>query len=189
MQRSHVMAGALLALALPAVLIVGRQGSDDEVEGWPREMSGGGFTVVMYQPQVETFEGTEITARAAVSIEGNEIEEPVLGVVWMSAVVETDRDERYVNVLGVRIPRVHFPGADATSEQQLADFLELEIPKWDLGMSLDRLLTALNIEEQRQRAAEGLGTDPPVILVRNEPAVLITIDGEPRLEAVEDTDL
>jgi hypothetical protein len=189
MHRSHVVAGALLTLALPAVLLLGRQGSDEDVEGWPREMSEGGYTVVMYQPQLETFEQNEVTARAAVSVERNEVEEPAFGVVWLTAVVETDRDERWVDVLGVRIDRAHFPGAEATHERQLADFLELEIPKWDLGMSLDRLLTALNIEEQRQRAAEGLGTDPPVILVRNEPAVLITIDGEPRLEAVESTDL
>jgi hypothetical protein len=183
------MTGALLTLALPAVLLLGPQESDDDVAGWPREMSGGEFTVVMYQPQLETFEGNEITARAAVSIEGGELEQPVFGVVWLTAVVDTDRDERWVHALAVRITRVHLPGAPASHEEQLADFLELEIPKWDLGMSLDRLLTALNIEEQRRRAAEGLGTDPPVILVRDEPTVLISIDGEPHLLGVENTDL
>ncbi len=189
MLRTNVMAGALLALALPTVLLWGRQGSDDGVSGWPREMSEAGYTAIMYQPQLETLEGNELTARAALSIEGNEVEQPVFGVVWLTAIVDADRDERWVYVLGVRVNRVHFPGAETTHEERLADFLELEIPKWDLGTSLDRVLAALDIEGQRQRAAEGLGTDPPVILIRDEPTVLITIDGEPRVVPMEDTDI
>ncbi len=189
MQRSHLTVGALAAIMLPVLLLAGSRQASEEPAGWPRELMAGGYTVVVYQPQLESLEANEIAVRAAVSVVGSELEEPVFGAVWLTAEVETDRDERWVSVVGVTVDRVRFPGDAEEGEQRLARFLEREIPKWDLDMSLDRLLTLMEVVEQRRAASQDFGTDPPKIIFSTDAAVLVMIDGEPRLREVEDSDL
>ena len=56
-------------------------------------------------------------------------------------------------------------------------------------MSLDQLLSAVEMAEKEKAAAEKLDNTPPKVLVSKVPAVLVTIDGEPRLKKIEKTDL
>ena len=159
----------------------------DEEEGWPREITAPNATVVIYQPQPETFEGNKLTARAAVAVTLNDKPEPVFGAIWVTAHIETDREARTGRILNVDVTGVRFP--DATSEQsnRLTDLLETEIPKWELDISLDRLLTTLAMVDKEQDAAENLRNVPPRIVFSTEPAVLVFIDGEPELRTIENT--
>ena len=50
---------------------------------------------------------------------------------------------------------------------------------------MDRLLTTLEFAEKRLKASENLENAPPKIFFFKEPAVLVTIDGEPRLQPEE----
>jgi hypothetical protein len=56
------------------------------------------------------------------------------------------------------------------------------MPKWDVVISMDRLLASLDIREQQIRAASQISTEAPDIIFMAEPAVLITLDGEARLK-------
>ncbi|UCG87621.1 MAG: carbohydrate-binding family V/XII, partial [Gemmatimonadota bacterium] len=109
---------------------------------------------------------------------------PVFGVVWLTARVETDRDTRMVDVLDVTVDNVRFPDITEDQERLLRNLLEYELPSWNMSISLDRLLTALELAEREQIAADALNMDPPVILFSQTPAILVTIDGEPRLHDV-----
>jgi len=97
------------------------QGDADAAEAsdpasWPRDISAKKGTVEVYQPQPESFEGNRVTARAAVSVTPKGKTEPVFGVVWFDARVSTDRDERVVRILEIKVPKMAFP--DATEEQK-----------------------------------------------------------------------
>ena len=178
MRATSVGLVGLLCLAVGAAWAV--------EEGWPREMETQEGVVRMYQPQIESFSGASLEARAAVSVtppggEGG----PEFGAVWIEARVDTDRDNRIVTVREIRVPQVRFP--DATDEQrdQLARFLEREIPKWEISMSLDRLVADLGMGAE-DLTTPGLRHDPPVILHSTEPAILVLIDGDPILQKMED---
>jgi hypothetical protein len=160
----------------------------DEDPGWPRQMSYGTATIVMYQPQPEEFTENTLSARAAVSLARSEGAELEFGAVWVTARVNTDRDARIVQVLDVTVDRVRFPEATESQQEQFARILETGIPQWDLTVSLDRLLTSIELEAERLEAAN-LRSVPPVIVFVDEPAVLVSIDGEPRLQRVEDSNL
>ena len=156
--------------------------------GWPRQIDVPGGTVVVYQPQPQSLKGNRLEARAAVAVE-IEGSEPVFGVVWFDARLDTDRAERTATIADVAVTQVRFPVQDEEKKQRLSTLLEEEIVKWDLPISLDRLLTTLELAEQRAEAAQRISTDAPRILFVPEPAVLITLDGEPRLQREGDTGL
>ena len=41
--------------------------AEEEDGAWPREIEAEGGTIVVYQPQLESFEGNKLSSRAAVS--------------------------------------------------------------------------------------------------------------------------
>jgi hypothetical protein len=157
--------------------------------GWPREIDIPQGVVVMYQPQPEKHEGNRLDGRAAVAVELKGSTEPVFGAIWFSAQLETDREKRIASIAELTITKVRFPDQDNDKAKKLQALLEKEIPRWDLPISIDRLLTTLEVEEKREEAAERISTDPPKILYASEPAVLITLDGEPRRQKEEGSNL
>lgn len=180
----------LSSAVLLGVLFLGPQPQQDEPEGWPREIDTLNHTVVLYQPQLESFEGNDLKARTAFSVtKKEEGATPVFGVVWTTARVETDRDTRMVDVLDVTVDNVRLPDITDDQERLLSNLFEHELPKWNLSISLDRLLTALELVEHERAVAEDLNMEPPAILFSETPAILVTIDGEPQLRDVEGSSL
>jgi hypothetical protein len=181
----------LLEVLTLTLLSVGASGycADETDNPWPREIQTKKGTVVMYQPQSDSLEGNIVAGRAALAIELKDSEAPVFGVVWFDARLDTDREERIATLVDITVTRTHFPDQDEALADQLKTLLETEIPKWGVTISLDRLLASLEFREQQIRTANQISTDAPVILFESGPAVLITIDGEPRLKQEEGSKL
>lgn len=156
--------------------------------GWPREIDKPKAKILVYQPQLESLTGDKLRARAAVSVTLTGAE-PTFGAVWLTARVQTDRDTRTVGLLDLDVPDLKFPNATPEQLNQLAEILRQELPKGDMTMSLDRLLTALDLVEKEQASAGGLRNVPPVIRFVEHPAVLVSIDGKPALRPVENSKL
>ncbi|MHC4343379.1 MAG: hypothetical protein ACYSUP_01675 [Planctomycetota bacterium] len=186
--RSRVARTALSIIMVAVVLCVAEVVAAAERD-WPRDIKVAEGTITLYQPQMESFKGDKLSARAAISFLQKGETEPVFGAVWFDARVATDRDTRVVTLLDIDVPQAKFPNADPAKVEKLTALLKAEIPKWDPTMSLDRLLTALDLVEKEKTAAENLKSIPPKIIVSKSPAVLVTIDGEPKLGQVEDSEL
>jgi hypothetical protein len=168
--------GALvLVLALLAPLAVH---AADEQE-WPREMQTPKGTVTMYQPQIDSYDGVHMTARAAVSVAGAAGQtQPVFGAVWLDGRTETDRDARTVEIVDITIPNVRFPDANDAQAEQLAAFVQAEMATWELIYPLDQFVAELD-DGTESLSTPDLNHEPPVIIYRQKPALLVTIDGEP----------
>ena len=171
------------------LLLSGAALATDEESAWPREIKTDKALVVLYQPQVDSLVRDELSARAAVSVTLAGKEEPIFGAAWIEAHILTDLDTRTVTLREVRVPRVRFTEASDEHQQELVDLLTAEIPLWNIEISLDRLSAMLEIAERETRASEGFDDTPPKILFRQEPTVLVTIDGEPKLRDLEKTGL
>lgn len=162
----------------------------EAVEGWPREIATkeGKFTV--YQPQLESFNGDKVTARAALSIGKKDEKQPTFGVVWFSARAMTNRDTRVVEFTDLKIERVKFPFATKDQEKALTDFLTHDVDNWErTPMALDRFLAEIATVEKEKAAADQLKTDPPKIIYTTVPSALIVINGKPELRKVENSEL
>ena len=162
--------------------------TQDDTDGWPREISVPEGKIVVYQPQPDTLAGDRVRARAAVAVTPTGWDEAAFGTVWLGSRLDTDRDSRMAKIMDTKVLRVGFPNAKEEHKQRLAEILEEEIPKWDLEISLDRLLASLELAETRRLAAEHLNNDPPAILISFEPAILVMIEGQPRLQEIEGAD-
>jgi len=87
------------------------------------------------------------------------------------------------------VPSVKFSEPDPEHAEKTARLLEREIPKWNIHGSLDTILPALELAKKEQSAVERLRTDPPKIVFRTRPSVLLLYDGKPRVRPVEGTNL
>ncbi len=163
--------------------------AEGEDLAWPREVTADNAKILMYQPQIETFVGDKLTGRAAVSVTMKDSVNPVFGVVWIDSKVSVDKDTRIVDVLETTVTKVRFPNATEDDEKKLAALMEKDIPTWELSMSLDRLLVALELVEKQSNASKDLKNDPPKIIYETTPSLLISIDGEPILQDIENTSL
>jgi hypothetical protein len=139
----------------------------------------------MYQPQIETFKGDTLTGRAAVSVTKKGEKSPKFGVIFFSAGVSVDRDDRSVEILRLKVNRVRFPNITPEKEKTFAGIVEAEVPKWNLVISYDRALEAVKVAGREKKSAQGLKNDPPKVLFAQEPTVLVVLDGEPQLRDVE----
>jgi hypothetical protein len=174
----------VLFLAMTAAVAV----AEDEEQAWPRVMETPDYTITMYEPQIDTWVDDRVDARAAVSVaKGNGA--PVFGAVWISARFNVDLDTRMVDFDQITIPNVAFPDASQDGQDRLARFLEGEIPKWNLEIELDRVIPLLENAEVATRDEDAIKNDPPKIIVSYTPAVLVLIDGEPKLETIENSNL
>ncbi|OFY58596.1 MAG: hypothetical protein A2Y87_10550 [Bacteroidetes bacterium RBG_13_46_8] len=157
---------------------------------WPRVIRFSQGTITLYQPQPESLDGNNLHGRAAVMIKQKKEGAPVFGAFWFDANIFTDRDERMVTMESISISSIKFPEEiDAAREQEIRSILEAEIPKMSLEFQLDELLATIEESNSGKTGEEGLNNEPPEIIVRNNPAVLITIDGEPRTEVIEGSDI
>jgi len=156
---------------------------------WPREIEVPGYVITLYQPQLETFDRNILTGRMALSVK-KEKEDPVFGALWFDAKLLTDKENRTATLIDLEIPMVKFP--DVEDESKLEDLKKVivdDIRSVDFEMSLDRIIAALEENENLELLSDELNNDPPVIFYRSSPTVLVFIDGEPRMKKVENSNL
>jgi len=178
MSRAVVVFAAVFCLASTGLA------ADEPTSSWPEEVRSGDWIITMYQPQVDSFEGNRLEARAAVSVKSVDgAGEPTFGAVWISANVDVDREARVVNVRSVEIPGVRFADSQERDREALAQLLETEMPRWEITMDLDHLIAGLGADAEHA-TTPGLKNDPPVFVHSTEPAVLLQYDGEPKTEVI-----
>ncbi len=155
---------------------------------WPQELvADDGSVVLIYQPQIETFSGNNLEGRSAVSVKtsaSNNV--PVFGAIWFEARIDTDRDTRTAVIRDVEIADVRFADASEDQMQRLAEFIETEIEGSSFTISVDQLLADLDGDLESAGEA-GLKHEPPKIVLSTEPALLVSIDGDPVMQEIEGT--
>ncbi|HLI93917.1 MAG TPA: hypothetical protein VKU83_09915, partial [Puia sp.] len=149
---------------------------------WPRTlMAPDGAILTLYQPQPDSFRNNILQYRSAFSLLEKGKTEPEFGMFQAIATVETDRDDRLVTLLSVKIPILKLPdNPDAARINQLKATLEAGIPGLDLAIPLDELLTALDMNTGEKKLSLGLNNQAPRIIFATQPSILVIIDGEPR---------
>jgi hypothetical protein len=181
--RLRLPPGWVRLLFLIAAILIGHTAS--AADPWPREIKAKEGKAVIYQPQLESFQGDKVAVRAAVSVLKPGERTPVFGVVWFDSRITTDRDRRMVEFQEIKVSQIKFPNAKPEQESRLAAFLDREIAGWPKPtMSLDRLLADL-AEVEKVKAGANFNNEPPKIIFSTTPSVLVLMDGQPILRDVE----
>ena len=177
MKNSGVLIAGLIVLATSA---------HAQDISWPQELSSdNGAVLLIYQPQVELFTGNSLEARAAVSVKmpasGNV---PVFGAIWIEAKLDTDRDTRTAVIRDIEISDVRFADSSDEQREKLASFIETSLMGSTLTISVDQLLADLDTESASVSEAD-LKHTPPIIMLSTNPAMLVSIDGDPVLVEID----
>lgn len=175
----------ILSLQLPAVAQTPPSpGTADD--GWPRVIQDASRSIVVYQPQIESWKDNRIEERAAIGVENPGAASPVYGVVWFKARTEVDKSSHLVTLEDLTVTRADFPTAPER-ETSLRDTIQRKGAALLRPISLDRLQASLAVTraEEKQLATEEkpghLKNDVPRIFYAAGPAFLLLIDGNPVL--------
>ena len=178
----------LYSLPLALLLLLGisnttkaQQAQDDS---WPRTINtSDGSVLKIYEPDPESFSGNVLKTRAAVSLIEPGKTDPVFGTYWAVATVETDRDNRRINIVSVKVPNVKFSDdIDANTVSDVKSALEEQIPNVEPDLSQDDVLATLQTNTEQNKLSKNLENNPPKIIYANRPSILVLIDGTPRLQ-------
>ena len=147
---------------------------------WPRERKAAdGSLVTVYQPQVETWKDNRLTARAAVAVLRPGEQEPQFGVVELDARADVDKEAQLATLRNVRIVKGSFPGLEQAQADQYLAKLRAALPKDGWPVSVKSLQANLAITQARSKQGKPVKNDPPAILFRRSPTLLVLVDGEP----------
>jgi hypothetical protein len=158
-------------------------------KGWPQILVVEGTTNTIYQPQVQSWDGHQLGAIAAVSIQAAGADRPVFGTITLSALTLVDKPNRTVALENPTITKGNFPTATNQSAAYVAQLQSL-LPTNVTAISLDRLEADLGVAQaQAKSAGQPLNNAPPRILVSYSPAVLVRVCGAPVFQPVAGTSL
>jgi hypothetical protein len=183
-----VLAGCSGSSSVPAPVFGGKSVQADQ--RWPQELMGGdGSTVLLYQPQVESWKDQKLLrARMAVAFRRMGTDSPTLGGVLLEGDTSTSSAAGQVRISNIRIVEGRFPGLSAPDSARLLDALRARMSKEDVIVETERITAYLERAETAFTPA-ALKSDPPKIFVSTRPAVLVNIDGPPVLAPIPGTEL
>jgi len=147
---------------------------------WPRVVTYQGATISIYQPQVESWQGNQLSARAAVRVKAPGKQETDYGVIWFTARTEVDKVNRVVTLLDFNLTKQSFPTIANNGYAYTNAFVQNM--SWNQMIPLDLLEAELAVtNDAAQQKTYQLQNNPPVIIFSITPAVLALIDGSPVL--------
>jgi len=150
---------------------------------WPRERkTDDGTPITVVQPQLERWADNNLSGPAAVSVVRPGEKEPHFGVIELAARTDIDKNADLVTLSQVRITKGSFPGASPADAEKYLATLRAALPKAGWPVSAQALQTNLAIAQaQSKQKAVQVKNDPPQIIFRTAPALLVMLSGEPAL--------
>ncbi len=149
---------------------------------WPKTANtSSGSSIKMYEWETESYTGNTLKARAAFSVIPAGQSDPVFGVLWLTASLSGEGSSR--SVQSVDITTVKLPGENMQDDiAGIQETLERVIPSWNLSFTDDQLKNNLSVTEQQTNLAKNINNTPPKVLYANQPSILVSIDGAPKLQ-------
>jgi len=156
---------------------------------WPRDIPMEKGVMTVYQPQVDQLKGNVVEGRAAVAYSTNENAEPIFGAIWLKGTIDVDRRENRVDFRTLEVVQTRFPEGSEDIGTAFQQTIATGMQQWNLSASFEDIKTSLAASEQAVAAAKRYKHDVPDILVRDHPALLVSIEGKERLQDVEGSTL
>ena len=129
---------------------------------WPRVVDLANGQVLVYQPQINKWEGNRIAFRSALAIKPAGAKEETFGVIFANARTQVDKVTRTVVFEDLKITKTDFPTLPDHGAAYSAELAQ-EFAKSVRAVSLDRLEASLAIA----------GIKPPTVAVQNNPPRVI----------------
>ena len=150
---------------------------------WPLDIPHVTGVITLYQPQLEKLEGNTLTGRAAASYlaNGKGEDDRVFGALWFTISLDIDRENDVAKARTMYIAKLVTPKGEKSTDDGAAAKKAIQdaVIAKGIEIDLDRMIATL--EEAGNIASPEFNAQPPRILIRQEPTVLVMLDGEPQL--------
>src|SRR5215510_451174 len=174
---SQASAPALGQLAAYGGQASGSEAVETPEPGWPRKITSGDTTILFSHPEIEKWQGDEIKAYTAVSVESSGSGQ-TYGKVHFTTRAVVNRDSRQVTLDNFKVTGGDFPTASDKTSEYLSIIQQAEANQVET-VPEDQLLSDLAISQAEHKTRPELRNDPPRIIFSTRPAVLVLIDGQP----------
>jgi hypothetical protein len=155
-------------------------------ESWPKTTTASNGTVIkMYQWQPESMADNTLNARAAISVLESGKTDPVFGVAWFKATTTTNGNE--VQVQSLHINDIKLPGEENDDKlEALAVAMEGQVTSWNISFPASELQSSLDLNNKQTALSKEINNAPPKVIYSTVPAILVLIDGAPKLQRNDD---
>src|SRR5438094_592357 len=154
--------------------------------GWPREKYSNGKQLIIYQPQVDDWKNfQDLSWRMAVSLTPKGGKQ-VVGVVEMKGHTDIDNVAKVAVITNPKVAGAYFPSLDKATADKMEQLFKTFVPP-TVSISLHSLIASTPKKEAP--AGVQLNNDPPKIFVGYRPSILLSVNGEPVLSEVPNTNL
>ena len=179
------------AVMLSSVAAVVRAGQTDADPGWPRaHTTKRGGRVVIYQPQVASWEGQKhLVAYAAVSYLAKGAEKPILGTIKVESDTKVALEQRLVSFAEFKVTETNFGSLERGRIREILAEISEAIPAGERVIALDRVVAGLDTSQIIPRNVEGVKAEPPTIFFSTKPALLVNLDGHVIWSPIKNNDL
>ncbi len=153
------------------------------VDPWPRDVTLTNADALIYQPQIDSWQGNTLSWRVAVALRPSGTKDEAFGVLWGTARTEVDRTTRSVDLEDVSVTKINFPTLPGNGDAYLPG-LKDAVKGALATMALDSLETSLAASQTVRPGGLPVRNDAPQIIVSYGPALLVPIDGAPVLRPI-----
>jgi hypothetical protein len=155
---------------------------------WPRVVDRDGVHVVVYQPQLKSWQRyRELVADTAISIT-DKGQKPVLGVISWRAETFTNVSAKTVYISNIQVLDARFPSLEPAQAAAMQARMHQVYPTMTLTIGLPPMIASLeHLNEPVHSVAANPA--PPTILVSNVPAIVLLVDGKPVLAPIQGSTL
>ncbi len=154
---------------------------------WPRKIQADGRTLLVYQPQVESWTDNQLALRIAVAVKPDGAGEEAFGVIRAKARTQVDRGQRTLVLQDIEITKADFPTLPKLADSLAAD-VDQQFASHVRIIPLDRLEAALGVAKTDPGGQVAVRNPVPRVIVSERPAILVPIQGSPVLKSVQDPD-
>jgi hypothetical protein len=152
-------------------------GSQVTPDPWPKILKQNNATYTLYQPQLDSWDGYNFAAHAAVSVLPSGAKDPSFGVIDITAKTHVFRLFRTVHFRDIEVTKAIFPSAPTQAAWYRGNFQTM-VSGGPSTMSLDRLQAMLSIENALKMGhSVPVKNDAPTIVFSPKTAVLVSVDG------------
>ena len=145
--------------------------------GWPRHVTLPQGALLVYAPQVTSWNGDRIAFRSAVAVRGGAVRDETFGTVEATATTRVDKGSRTVALADLTLTKLDLPALPDRGAS-LLPVVRAAAPGALRAVSLDRLqasLAAVNVPPK----AVAVDNTPPRVIVATTPSILVPVDGAP----------
>jgi hypothetical protein len=180
--------GFLVVACLLFPSLVAAQTAAPKDPGWPRIFHKDGTTVVLHQPQVDSWKDYDkLRFRCALEVTLQGAPEPKVGVAAVEADTTVFRDDNSVVLTAMKVA-LRFPGASQDESAALKAVVNDVLPNHPgMAIALDRVMAYMH-DSPAPKGVQ-LNLDPPPIFYSDSPAILVMFMGQPDFKPIKDTRL